>query len=215
MRREKERNPMKLNPGGAFLALTVLALSGCGLFSNDPRPPSVDRPALAAMARDGRAEIDRGMLQSGMDKLRSVLRVDRNSLDALNGLALAHALRGEPEIAGIFHSRASELDPAGTFPLADIEQIAALHVVREPARPRHRLVGLGLYGPRLRNVVDRPSSPAPADQGAVAIAVREDALTGQGVSAAATAFATTDDREETIERAFRAREIRNARNVVR
>ncbi|MEZ5824534.1 MAG: hypothetical protein R3C97_07250 [Geminicoccaceae bacterium] len=208
---------MKLHPVGLFLAVTALALSGCGLFSADPEPDGRERQALVELARSGRAEIGRGMLQSGMEKLRTVLRQDRNSMDALNGLALAHAMRGEMEIARIFFDRASEIDPIASFQITDLEALADYNATPLVQAPRYRLVGLGLYGWRLRNVVEDPAFVPEAGRAS------KPAEVAGGVGAPQEGSSPADGRDDESVAAFRRDrtpprderyvDIRNARNV--
>lgn len=139
------------------LVWAFLALSGCGFLGERNGLSEQERTTLSELARSGRADLDAGNVDRGMEQLRQVLRRDRESLDALNGLALGYAMQGRLDLASIFADRAGVLDPVEAMEIADLEQISRSRRNDDGDAVHFRLASLSLYGPIYRNVMERVS----------------------------------------------------------
>jgi Flp pilus assembly protein TadD len=127
------------NKSSSMLILTLLlSLSACGFESaNEPllRPAEPDRET--ASFKQARQLIDQGKAAEAITAFRSLLRAGGPSLSIMNGLAVAHAELGRPDLAADFFAKALALAPGDPATLNNIGYAALRR--RETGLARHYL----------------------------------------------------------------------------
>ena len=124
-------------PSMSILTL-LFSLSACGVqLANEPilRPAAPDRGTVSL--EQARRLIDQGKAAEAVTAFRSLLRADGPSLAIMNGLAVAHAELGRPDLAADFFAQALTLAPGDPATLNNIGYAALRR--RETGLARHYL----------------------------------------------------------------------------
>ena len=97
----------------ALVIVTCLIAAACSATDLSPRPLErgfLTRGGVADPYEDGRRNLAAGRYEVAIERFGQVLANDRRSLDALNGLAIAHAGLGRFDIAQSYFERALQVD---------------------------------------------------------------------------------------------------------
>jgi tetratricopeptide (TPR) repeat protein len=108
--------------GASLLLVSCLLLIGCASGMEEVRPVSswpevaATRPGEDPYAA-GKAHLRAGQLGLAVESFRMALRRDPQSVDALNGLAVAYDQMGRVDVASTLLERALSIDPGSTATL--------------------------------------------------------------------------------------------------
>ena len=104
----------------ALVIITCLIAAACSATDLSPRP--LERGFLTSGGvvdpyEDGKRNLAAGRYELALERFGQVLADDRRSLDALNGLAIAHAGLGRFDIAQSYFERALQVDATDALTL--------------------------------------------------------------------------------------------------
>jgi Tfp pilus assembly protein PilF len=104
----------------AFVIVLCLVGTACSATGPDPRPRASGFATAAGVVDpygDGKQHLMAGRYQVAIERFGQALARDRRSLDALNGLAIAHTRLGRFDIAQTYFERALQVDATNAVTL--------------------------------------------------------------------------------------------------